>query len=90
MTAEYPLKVIDEATTKKHFKKTNFYCVRCGSNNVVIKDNIKYFAKRNNHRPRSKSPPLNDLETTFFVTASLYCVRCKHTYFVKILDEGIK
>jgi hypothetical protein len=30
------------------------------------------------------------VKTTFFVTASLYCLRCTHTYFVKILDEGIK
>jgi hypothetical protein len=90
MTAESPVRVIDEESTKKRFKKTNFYCLRCGTPDVVIKDNIKYFAERNNHRPRSKSASLNDVETTFFVTASLYCIRCKHTYFVKILDEGIK
>jgi len=90
MIAEYPVKAIDEETTKKHFKQTNFYCLRCGAPDVVKKDNIKFFAERNNHRPRSKSASLNDVETTFFVTASLYCIRCKHTYFVKILDEGIK
>jgi hypothetical protein len=90
MTAESPVRVIDEESTNKRFKKTNFYCLRCGTPDVVIKDNIKYFAERNNHRPRSKSASLNDVETTFFVTASLYCIRCKHTYFVKILDEGIK
>ena len=90
MTAESPVKMIDEETTKKRFKKTNFYCLRCGSPDVVKKDNIKYFAERKNFHPRGKSPSLNDVETTFFVTASLYCIRCKHTYFVKILDEGIK
>jgi hypothetical protein len=90
MTAESPVRVIDEESTKKRFKKTNFYCLRCGTPDVVIKDNIKYFAERNNHRPRSKSASLNDVETKFLVTASLYCIRCKHTYFVKILDEGIK
>jgi hypothetical protein len=62
MTPEYPVRVIDEETTKKHFKKTNFYCLRCGSHNVVKKDNIKYFAERKNHRPPSKSPSLNDVE----------------------------
>jgi transposase-like protein len=90
MTAESPIKVIDEETTKKRFKKTNFYCLRCGSRDVVKKENIKYFVERKNFHPRGKSPSLNDVETTFFVTASLYCIRCKHTYFVKILDEGIK
>jgi transposase-like protein len=90
MTAESPIRVIDEESTKKRFKKNNFYCLRCGAANVVKKDNIKFFAERNNHRPRSKSASVNDVETTFFVTASIYCVRCKHTYFVKILDEGIK
>jgi transposase-like protein len=90
MTAESPVKVIDEETTKKRFKKTNFYCLRCGTSDIVKKDNIKFFAERNSHRPRIKSAFLNDVETTFFVTASLYCARCKHTYFLKILDEGIK
>jgi transposase-like protein len=90
MTAESPVKVIDVETTKKRFKKTNFYCLRCGTADIVKKDNIKFFAERNNHRPRIKSASLNDVETTFFVTASLYCARCKHTYFLKILDEGIK
>ena len=46
MTAESPIKVIDEETTKKRFKKTNFYCLRCGSPDVVKKDNVKYFAER--------------------------------------------
>ncbi len=90
MTAESPVNVIDEETTKKRFKKTNFYCLRCGTPDIVKKDNIKFFPERKNFHPRSKSPPLNDVEITFFVTASLYCVRCKHTYFLKILDEGIK
>jgi len=90
MTAESPVKVIDEETTKKRFKKTNFYCLRCGVRDIVKKDNIKFFAERKNSYPRSKSASLNDVETTFFVTASLYCVRCKYTYFLKILDEGIK
>jgi hypothetical protein len=71
-------------------KKTNFYCLRCGTCDIVKKDNIKFFAECENFHPRSKSASLNDVETTFFVTASLYCVRCKHTYFLKILDEGTK
>ena len=90
-----PVKVIDEELTKYHFKKANFYCLRCGASSVVIKDNIKFFAERNNnynnnHLPRSKRPPVIQVDTTFIVTASLYCIRCKHTYFVKIFDEGIK
>lgn len=85
-----PLKVIEEELTKYHFKKANFYCLRCGASDVVIKDNVKFFAQYNNHRPRSKRSPVNEVETTFNVTASLYCIRCKHTYFVKIFDEGIK
>jgi ribosomal protein S27AE len=87
MIAEYPVKVIDEETT---FKKTNFYCLRCGTPDIVKKDNIKYFAERQNFHPRGKSAFVDDVETTFFVTASLYCARCKHTYFLKILDEVIK
>ena len=90
MTAESPVKVIDEETTKKRFKKTNFYCLRCGAPDIIKKDNIKYFAERQNFHPWGKSASVKDVETTFFVTSSLYCVRCKHTYFVKILDEGIK
>ena len=90
MTGESPVNMIDEETTKKRFKKANFYRLRCGAPDVVKKDNIKYIAERNNHHPWSKSASINDAETTFFVTASLYCVRCKHTYFVNILDEGIK
>ena len=90
MKAEYPVKHIDEETTKKRFTQTNFFCLRCGASDIVKKDNIKFFAERINFHPRSKSTSANDVETTFFVTASLYCVRCKHTYFVKILDEGIK
>jgi hypothetical protein len=41
MIAEYPVKAIDEETTKKRFKQTNFYCLRCGAPDVVKKDNIK-------------------------------------------------
>jgi hypothetical protein len=90
MIAEYPVKAISEEITKKRFTQTNFYCLRCGEYDIVKKDNIKFFAHRKNYHPRRQSPSANDVETTFFVTASLYCVRCKHTYFVKILDEGIK
>jgi hypothetical protein len=46
MIAESPVKMIDEETTKKRFKKTNFYCLRCGAPDVVKKDNVKYFAER--------------------------------------------
>lgn len=90
MIAEYPVKAIDEESTKKRFKQTYFYCLRCGAPDIVKKDNIKFFAERKNYHPRRQSGSDNDVETTFFVTATLYCVRCKHTYFVKILDEGIK
>ena len=77
MTAESPVKVIDEETTKKRFKKTNFYCLRCGAPEIIKKDNIKYFAERQNFHPWGKSASVKDVETTFFVTALLYCVRCK-------------
>ena len=90
MIADYPVKAIDEDTTKKHFTQTKFYCLRCGSPDIVKKDNIKYFARSKDYHPRIQSAPTNDVETTFFVTGSLYCIKCKHTYFVKILDEGIK
>ena len=90
MIEEYPVKDIKEEIVNKHFKQTNFYCLRCGSPDIVKKNNIKFFAQRKNFHPRGRSVSNNDVETTFFVTASLYCVRCKHTYFVKILDEGIK
>jgi len=74
----------------KNFLKKQISIVFGGTSDIVKKDNIKYFAERQNFHPRGKSASLNDVETTFFVTASLYCVRCKHTYFLKILDEGIK
>jgi transposase-like protein len=90
MTEESPVKLIDEELTKYHFKKANFYCLRCGASDIVIKDNVKFFAEGNNHRPRSKRPPINEVDTTFSVTGSLYCPKCKHTYFVKIFDEEIK
>lgn len=90
MTEESPVKVIDEDLTKYHFKKPNFYCLRCGASDSIIKDDVKFFGERNNHRPRSKSPPLNEVEKTLHVSGSLYCPKCKHTYFVKIFDEGIK
>ena len=79
MTEESPVRVIDEELTKYHFKKTNFYCLRCGASDIVIKDNIKFFAESNNHRPRSKKPPISEVDTTFNVTGSLYCPKCKHT-----------
>jgi transposase-like protein len=90
MTEESPVKVIDEDLTKYHFKKANFYCLRCGAFDIIIKDDVKFFGERNNHRSRSKSPPLNEVEKTLNVSGSLYCPKCKHTYFVKIFDEGIK
>ena len=44
MTEESPVKVIDDELTKYHFKKANFYCLRCGASDIVIKDNVKFFA----------------------------------------------
>jgi len=37
MIADYPVKAIDEDTTKKHFTQTKFYCLRCGSPDIVKK-----------------------------------------------------
>jgi transposase-like protein len=90
MIAEYPVKEINEEITKKRFTQTKFYCLRCGAFDIIKKDNMKFFAERKNYHSRAQYEYANDVETTFFVTSSLYCTRCKHTYFVKILDEGIK
>ena len=61
---------------KKSFSSNKFSCIRCGLQGIEISEIQHYPSKRT--------------EAALCVTALLFCRRCNHRFYVKILDQGTR
>ncbi|MGV8106437.1 MAG: hypothetical protein ACP5OH_01540 [Nitrososphaerota archaeon] len=59
----------------ENFNRINFYCIRCGSQNV------------RKHDPKTEIS-LTDVPNTLFARVFITCSDCKHRFFVNMEDQG--
>ena len=59
----------------ENFNQINFYCIRCGSQNV------------RKHDPKTEIS-LTDVPNTLFARVFITCSDCKHRFFVNMEDHG--
>jgi len=89
MREKYPVKEKDYERIIKDFRSIRFPCIRCGSKDIEIlgadshTDGINV---RGIHPPS----PNKDIELTLYVAGILFCRKCNHRFYVKILDQGIR
>jgi transcription elongation factor Elf1 len=76
MSKEFPTREEDGELIKKSFSSTKFSCIRCGLQNIEINEIQPY--------------PSKGREAALSVTALLFCRRCNHRFYVKILDQGAR
>ena len=79
---EFPVRNQERQVFTDRFNSMKFSCIRCGLNDLN-KSDIEFYIDGNDFP--NASP--NSIEQTFFVTGMLFCNRCKHRFFVKILDQ---
>jgi transcription elongation factor Elf1 len=76
MSKEFQTRAENEESIKKIFSSVKFSCIKCGLQDLEISE-IQPF-------------PNKGTETALYVTALLFCSRCKHRFHVKILDQGVR
>ena len=69
-------------------KLARFACIICGSRDIEITAVEPYADGIKVHGHNEPSDRDNDIEFTR-VTGLLLCGKCKHRFYVKILDQGI-
>ena len=72
---EFPTRE-EDVERKKSFSSIKFSCIRCGLKKIEINEIQSY--------------PTKGTETALYVTALLFCKRCNHRFYVKILDQGAR
>ena len=90
MRDRFPIKENNKARIIKDFKSIKFACIRCGSLDIETTAVEPYDDGINVHSPYDSSKRDGDNEMTFYVTSLLFCMTCKHRFYVKILDQGIR
>lgn len=88
MNDKFLIKENNKERIIKDFKLTRFACIRCGSRDMEITAVEPYADGINVHGHNEPSNRDNDIEFTR-VTGLLLCGKCKHRFYVKILDQGI-
>ena len=92
MNEKFPVIETDKNRIINDFKSNKFACIRCGSRKIKITTVESYNDGMNvNGRYASSNSDINvELTLTFHVTGLLFCEKCKHRFYVKILDQGIR
>jgi len=75
MTKEFTTREEHRERIKKSFSSIKFSCIRCGLQKIEMNEIQSY--------------PNKGTEIAY-VTALLFCRRCKHRFHVKILDQGAR
>ena len=86
----FPIEENDYDRIVDDFKEIKFACIRCGSRDIEITGVEPYTDGINAHSRLESSDNGNDIELTFYITGFLYCRKCKHRFYLKILDQGIR
>jgi transcription elongation factor Elf1 len=87
---EFPIKEADKKRIIKDFKSNRFACIRCGSRKIKITTVEPYNDRINvNGRYKASNSEI-EIESKFNVTSLLFCEKCKHRFYMKILDQGIR
>ena len=71
------------------FKSIGFSCIKCGSKNIQV-SNVYSNLNETQSRDESLTDRNNDFETAFFISGILFCDKCNHRFYAKILDQGVK
>jgi transcription elongation factor Elf1 len=88
MNDKFIIKENNKERIIKDLKLTRFACIRCGSRDIEITAVEPYAdgIKVHGHN----EPSIRDIDIEFTrVTGLLLCGKCKHRFYVKILDQGI-
>jgi transcription elongation factor Elf1 len=86
----FPIEENDYDRIIGDFKEIKFACIRCGSRDMEITGVEPYADGINAHSRPESSDHGNDIELTFYITGILFCRNCKHRFYLKILDQGIR
>jgi len=89
MAEEYPISEKHQERIKNDFASMKFPCIRCGLADIEISGIESQADGINVHGLYQPANPY-DRETTFYLTALLFCRRCNHRFHVKILDQGLR
>jgi hypothetical protein len=89
MIEKFPIREQDEERIKNDFRSIKVHCIRCGLADIEISGIESQADGINVHGLYQPANPY-DRETTFYVTALLFCRRCNHRFHVKILDQGLR
>lgn len=89
MNEKSPINENNFERINKDFRSIKFACVSCGSREIEI-ISVEPHVNGKVQGLHESSSPDNDIELTFYVTGLLFCINCKHRFYVKILDQGIR
>jgi hypothetical protein len=88
MSEEFPIREEDWERIINDFKSIKFPCIRCGLQDIEINEIQPYADGIDFHGVGQAANPKNERQTIFYVTGLLSCTRCKHRFYIKILDQG--
>jgi len=90
MNEEFQIREDDKERIINDFKSIKFRCIRCGLRNIEVIGAEPYADGINLHGRHESADPKKDIEMTFYVTGLLFCKRCNHRFYAKILDQGTR
>ncbi|HKQ21780.1 MAG TPA: hypothetical protein VJS91_07055 [Nitrososphaeraceae archaeon] len=90
MNEKFPVKETDKNRIITYFKSNKFACIRCGSKKIKITSGEANNERININGLYVSSNSDIEVELSFHVTGLLFCNKCRHRFYVKIVDQGIK
>jgi transcription elongation factor Elf1 len=90
MNEKFPVKETDKNRIITYFKSNKFVCIRCGSKKIKITSGEPNNERININGLYVSSNSDIEVELSFHVTGLLFCNKCRHRFYVKIVDQGIK
>ena len=90
MNEKFPVKETEKNRIINYFKSNKFACIRCGSKKIKITSGEASNGRININERYMTSNSDIDVELSFRVTGLLFCNKCNHRFYLKIMDQGIR